>query len=192
MHRFFWDRSETFAEETDQSKLLKELRDLTLLFFSAYKFAEMLRNLYVQQLDETQVQKIRQEMSSLPRVRSCNGQNTISSLRTYVETISATNISARHRKESDSSDHGSREAGRHQFRSGRTGSADSRGDSQGSSARHSGRAERLHVASRTAGLARTRRRRLSTPEALDRSGDHHCRLAGSDVSGVDDAGRSGR
>jgi hypothetical protein len=66
VHRFFWDRSETFAEETDQSKLLKELRDLTLLFFSAYKFAEMLRNLYVQQLDETQIQKIRQEMSSLP------------------------------------------------------------------------------------------------------------------------------
>lgn len=66
VHRFFWDRSDTFAEETDHSKLLAELRELTQLFFSAYKFAEMLRNLYLQQFDENEITKILgQEMSSL-------------------------------------------------------------------------------------------------------------------------------
>jgi hypothetical protein len=68
VHRFFWDRSEGFSKVTDRSKTLDELRDLTRLFFSAYKFAEMLRNLYVQQLDEDEIRKIlSQEISSLQK-----------------------------------------------------------------------------------------------------------------------------
>ena len=50
VHRFFWDRAEAFADERHHQELLKELRDLTQLFFSAHKFSEMLRDLYVQQL----------------------------------------------------------------------------------------------------------------------------------------------
>lgn len=50
VHRFFWDRAEAFADERRHAELLKELRDLTQLFFSAHKFSEMLRDLYIQQL----------------------------------------------------------------------------------------------------------------------------------------------
>lgn len=50
VHRFFWDRAEAFADERRHQELLKELRDLTHLFFSAHKFSEMLRDMYVQQL----------------------------------------------------------------------------------------------------------------------------------------------
>ncbi|HKP36788.1 MAG TPA: hypothetical protein VJT71_08010 [Pyrinomonadaceae bacterium] len=64
VHRFFWDRAETFAKESDHSKMLDELRDLTQLFFSAYTFAEMLRNLYLQQLDEDEMRKISSQVIS--------------------------------------------------------------------------------------------------------------------------------
>jgi len=49
VHRFFWDRAEAFADAEQHPKLLGELRELTQLFFSAHKFAEMLRHLYFKQ-----------------------------------------------------------------------------------------------------------------------------------------------
>ena len=68
VHRFFWDRSEIFAKDADHLKLFGELRELTQLFFTAYKFAEMLRDLYVQQLDEKEIQKLlSQEIYSLQK-----------------------------------------------------------------------------------------------------------------------------
>ena len=50
VHRFFWERAEAFADESRHPELLDELKQLTELFFSAHKFAEMLRDLYVKQL----------------------------------------------------------------------------------------------------------------------------------------------
>jgi hypothetical protein len=50
VHRFFWDQAEAFADEGRHPELLKELHDLAQLFFSAHKFSEMLRDLYIQQL----------------------------------------------------------------------------------------------------------------------------------------------
>ncbi len=48
-HSFFWERTEAFVDETRHIELLTELREMTDLFFSAHKFAEMLRNLYQRQ-----------------------------------------------------------------------------------------------------------------------------------------------
>jgi hypothetical protein len=54
VHRFFWDRAEAFVDERQHPELLKELRDLTQLFFSAHKFSEMLRDLYARQIESGQ------------------------------------------------------------------------------------------------------------------------------------------
>lgn len=50
VHRFFWDRAEEFADDPRHAELLEELRELTQLFFSAHKFAEILRELYLKQM----------------------------------------------------------------------------------------------------------------------------------------------
>lgn len=50
VHQFFGDRAEEFADDVRHAELLEELRELTKLFFSAHKFAEMLRELYLRQM----------------------------------------------------------------------------------------------------------------------------------------------
>jgi hypothetical protein len=55
VHSFFWNRSEAFADVRHQSQLLEELRELTQLFFSAHKFAEIVRDMYIKQFDNAEL-----------------------------------------------------------------------------------------------------------------------------------------
>ena len=54
VHSFFWDRAEAFADDNQHEELLKELRELTQLLYSAHTFAVILRDLYAKQVEVAQ------------------------------------------------------------------------------------------------------------------------------------------
>jgi hypothetical protein len=51
VHRFFWDRLETCSSVEGRAEARAELRELTELFYSANKFASIVAELYLKQLD---------------------------------------------------------------------------------------------------------------------------------------------
>jgi hypothetical protein len=70
VHHFLSERTWPGIEQENTSKMIDELRELTQLFLSAYKFAEMLRSLYFQQLGESEIRKLlSDEMYLLHRPR---------------------------------------------------------------------------------------------------------------------------
>jgi hypothetical protein len=67
-HKYFWDRMEDFATEEGRNSMLEELRKLTVLFYSAHKFASMITDLYSEQLGVSR-EAIEEEMNRFKNTR---------------------------------------------------------------------------------------------------------------------------